>query len=462
MTVHALRQIGLVAVALVAMGQAAATRPAGGEVDVNAAVRPFVDVDTLLIAHADLGRVDLAQVQAFIEVTMQAPAQDGAELRQRLGMERIAAEGYLARLKGFGVRHAFLVMNQADAYPAMSGPAVLLKVDEGGDAGRLEEFLKTLTSPETVVRLGDVVAIASRPATLERLKGIAPAARPELTFSGRAPVEVVIAPTADQKRVVRELLPTLPAAVGGGSTEPLVGSLQNVRVELELPPQPRLTVTVSHGGAGAGAGEAWRALAARMKAAVMGSRELAQALETPPLAGHAEDARRLLEAVLTPQSGGEASGALIFRVNGEQFQSLVRLVLGPAVERARVQARRVASMQKIRQLLLGCIMYASEHGEQLPATLQEVERYLEVPLAEAIKNPNDPQGRPFVYRPLADGGGKLSRVKNSAGTPLIWEQTDAPDGFNVGFVDGHVEFMRREAAEKLIRETDPATTRPGQ
>src|SRR5581483_7844787 len=77
---------------------------------------------------------------------------------------------------------------------------------------------------------------------LKRLPSLRPAARPEaaeaLAAAGDTTAQFVFLPTADLRRVFAELVPTLPAAVGGGSSQPLTQGLRWVALGVDLPPQP--------------------------------------------------------------------------------------------------------------------------------------------------------------------------------------------------------------------------------
>lgn len=83
---------------------------------------------------------------------------------------------------------------------------------------------------------------------LNRLTGDKPKPRPELAAAfeaaGDAPLRVVCIPTNDDRRVVEELFPVLPDALGGGPSTVLSRGLQWVAVAVDLKPEPRIRLVV--------------------------------------------------------------------------------------------------------------------------------------------------------------------------------------------------------------------------
>jgi prepilin-type processing-associated H-X9-DG protein len=459
--------VAVVAMAGLLMGQgrgAAAGGVGGGDVDANGVVAPYVDGQTILVGHVDVGQLDTGAVEAFIGRMLEArpaPANDWA--RREMAAARLAVDGFLARFKQLGGRHVFVVMAHQDIYPGVSGPAFLFRIEAGGDANGMVEFFKALRgekrSPESIERLGEMVVVAQGAATVERLKQVKPVARPELRLSGGRgaegpPVELIGALSADQKRVIRELMPSLPSEMGGGNSEALVESLVQVRLRGYLPPEPRVELVLSHGNA---SGSGWRRVIAGAREKVLSSRELASELESGGLRARSGEIRKLISDVLTPAEGrGEMGETTTFTLSAEQIRGAAGMLMAEGLSNARTAANRTASMTVIRRLLIGCLTYAAEHGNQLPAKLEDAARYFDKPVGEMVKIPGDAAGRAYVYRPVA---GELSKVKNPSGVPIVWEPLGGSEGVNVGFMDGHVEYMPQAAAEAAIR--GGAGTQPG-
>jgi len=112
-----------------------------------------------------------------------------------------------------------------------------------------------------------------------------------------------------------------------------------------------------------------------------------------------------------------------------------RFVDGPNERTVKLE-KRVQSASNMKQILLSCIMYAQDNKDQWPDSLQELtQRRL---ARDTLINPRQPERENgYIY------------IKPS--TPIspqqvvLYEAHDSwGDGINVGFVDGHVEFIEKE------------------
>lgn len=109
-------------------------------------------------------------------------------------------------------------------------------------------------------------------------------------------------------------------------------------------------------------------------------------------------------------------------------------------ERSAALEQRVQSLSNMRKILLSCIMYAQDHQDQWPDNLQQLNVYGVTPAD--LANPKYTGAETgYVYakptKPLSP-----SQV-------VLYEKYDSwADGINVGFVDGHVEFIQDESSFK--------------
>jgi prepilin-type processing-associated H-X9-DG protein len=106
----------------------------------------------------------------------------------------------------------------------------------------------------------------------------------------------------------------------------------------------------------------------------------------------------------------------------------------------------------MRQLLLGIIMDANNHKGEFPRDLPSMIKNQEMSPSVLI-DPLDPQQKlGFIYvPPSADW---RSRGKDNV-VPILYEQF--PEGHNVGFSDGHVEwFATRQQVEEQFKQPAPA------
>ena len=118
-------------------------------------------------------------------------------------------------------------------------------------------------------------------------------------------------------------------------------------------------------------------------------------------------------------------------------------------ERTVTLTQRMQSAKNMKKILLNCIMYAQEHQDQWPDSLQDINVYGLA--AEDLMNPGHP-------------GQEIGYVYVRPGTPLspsqvvLYEKYDSwADGINVGFVDGHVEFVTEESVFKSRLGGSPTT-----
>ena len=89
-------------------------------------------------------------------------------------------------------------------------------------------------------RVGDLLVFAS-PMAHRNLQALQPAARPELATAFAAvegsTLQVLLVPSADTRRAIEEVLPTLPQEIGGAAGRVLTRGLTWGAVGVDLPPK---------------------------------------------------------------------------------------------------------------------------------------------------------------------------------------------------------------------------------
>ncbi len=148
--------------------------------------------------------------------------------------------------------------------------------------------------------------------------------------------------------------------------------------------------------------------------------------------------------------------------------ALAASVLLPSLNRARDAANRIKSASNIRQILLGSIMFANDNRNKFPDTFgQLIEgKYLIDPAV--FVNPQSgsavPHGVAADPKLAADWAnesadyvyvGKGLDARNAKPDRIVvYERpNDLDDGINIGFADGHVEFIRYEQLEQVFAES---------
>jgi hypothetical protein len=202
-----------------------------------AAVAPYVDEETAFVIHADLRGLDPERLAARVAAATGMEANSVARLFS--GVDHKA----LDRLLDAGVRDVFVVGAASDLNV---GPALVVPLGEAANAKAVEEEMgRHHGSAERVGR----TVLAGPPEVLERLKKLKPAKRPDAAEAFRAAgpgaVQLAVLPTPDARRVLEELLPTLPREVGGGPITTYTRGIRWLALGLQTDPQLHLNLTIT-------------------------------------------------------------------------------------------------------------------------------------------------------------------------------------------------------------------------
>jgi len=118
-------------------------------------------------------------------------------------------------------------------------------------------------------------------------------------------------------------------------------------------------------------------------------------------------------------------------------------MLLPAVAQARGRAHQALSQNHANQLAIACTMYALEHDEMLPDSLEQL-RESDVFDGPLPSSPFAPEGETSCGYELV-ARGKISAYDNPSTTVLLRDKYTAKDGARVvAYLDGHVEVVREE------------------
>jgi hypothetical protein len=307
-----------------------------------AAIAPFVDPQTVVVAHADLARIDLDGLVRQVAAAGELDAQEAEALRRELG-------SWLPDLTRAGGKELYAGFSLADL-AARPPFFVVVPLAAGADAAAVRRELgrgKALEALRFETR--DRAVVGGSAATLKRLGALRPGPRPELArafaAAGDTAAQVVLLPPADTGRVLDELLPTLPPELGGGSSRPLAHGLRWAALGVDLPPQAELRLVVQ--SSDADASRALDALLVRARDAL----------------GRLRDVRDLLPDF------DKVAGLLASRVEGDRVVVTVnaneaRVVLPGPVRRL---AGRRAGADNLRRLASAMHNYAEAHQGRFPA-----------------------------------------------------------------------------------------------
>jgi hypothetical protein len=218
------------------------------------AIAPFLDDATVAVVRVDLERVDPAALAKFVQSAASRPE----------ATERFAA--YLAtlrtQLRNLGATEVFAVYSLHDLVG--QSPYLLIPAGDAAAATRVAAWLfsgdpngptsETLDRPaagapspfEVSAPIGTMAVGGSRKAWMRIREGEGPARptlKPALAASADAAISLTVAPTADQRRVIAEMLPRLPDDVGALSGADVASGVQWLAVAID-PASQGLAVTI--------------------------------------------------------------------------------------------------------------------------------------------------------------------------------------------------------------------------
>ena len=306
---------------------------------VASGVAPYVEKETIVVAHVDLARVSFAPSMALLARFMPESA---AEL-SRGGEE---ATKPLDALRRSGAKELYFVASLSSRSIL---PEALLLVPGGAklDQEQLRlavAGLNFLPSPERWTREPRDGALVIPLSKFAQRAEIHPLARPELTealaAAGEAAVQIVLIPPASSRRVIEELLPQLPPQIGGGPSTPLTRGISWAAVAIDLSPHLSAHLTIKSQDA-----EAAAALRAKW-------------IEVLKLAGEQKEIKQALPewekaaTMLTPR----ISGGRLVLVLDEKDPALGGL-LTRSVRSARDAASRAQSINNLKQIGLAMLNY---------------------------------------------------------------------------------------------------------
>ena len=432
-------------------------------------IAPFVDEQTVLVAHLSLAekgrqpRADLDAVHALIvEIVRTAvPAEEDATFALRDVQEaKAAADRWLGNFRKAGATELYAVVSITDL-PAHPQPFMVVPVVEGADARAIAGLLcngsptGSTTRPAegqsgdlwTAEQLGPAIFCGAR-STLDRLRSAKPADRPELIKAFEAAsdtaAQILLLPTPDSRRVLEDLIPTLPPSLGGGQITAVTRGVMWAAIGINTQPQVSLRLVIQSENP-----QAAQALSkvcdAIFKAALADERLRREVTN--------------LEEIIGLLQPSVAEDRLVLTVDAEKAQASLTRAVAPLLSQTRERAQRVASLSNIKQIMMACLMYAADHKGQWPEDLESLAAAKLLP-ASVLVNPLRGPGKPgYIYvRPAP------SSDKTDPRAALVYEaHTTWGEGICVGYADGHAEFVTDQARlkEALSRaQTKPASAAP--
>jgi hypothetical protein len=255
---------------------------------------------------------------------------------EELAEMKAVAGGVISGLVAAGARDAYVVVSLAD----IPSPPLLVVVPLRPGAkerairgllysGRADGPTSRPDNPpgrghaKTQVRVVRNAVVRCDWPVLQRVKAMAPHARPELAkafaAAGDTAAQGLLLPTADNRRVIEEMMPELPKKIGGGPSTAVTRGLQWAALGVNGPPKPSLKLTIQS------------ADAASAKALVDVLDGIYKALAASKVVRRAADAFDKILAAIQPRAAGDR---VVIHIPPARLNALLD---GPVLDFLRVQ-----------------------------------------------------------------------------------------------------------------------------
>lgn len=351
--------------------------------DEHAAIAPYLTDDVAGVAVIELRRVD---IPAFVAEAIRFGAISETEA-PNAEQGAAAIQKTYSFLEKFGVRRAYAVLRTSDV--AEQGMTWIVEIDRGGNAAEAAKFLnerrqglnpRGTGSPRHPVRdflypgefvvIGETIVAAGSPKQIERVRelhakaasGGNASAMEALAGLGDADAGVAIVGDADSRRVIREMLPQLPAPFAAINGKLLADDVRWAGVGVKFPPKFRWSIVVD---------AATPEVAGVLEQAANNGMSLAkglllkQSIDGP--AAYRERANTLLPLLSLVKPRVEGTRLSIAFGDDEQQIEFMRDFLPAMTQKWRNEEYRNTRMNHFKQIGLGLLNHASAQKDVLPA-----------------------------------------------------------------------------------------------
>jgi hypothetical protein len=410
------------------------------------AIEPYLDPATLFVAHADMTRADIAPIAAKMKESIpklgspQEQAERLAEFDKAIDIGR----KWIADFTQAGGRDFFTVISMSGFPDSPIYAVVPLK--KGADSQAIIKLLNMNDSSKLGIHAevrGDAVIWGSQ-RMLDSVKTLKPQAQPDLAkafeAAGDSAVQILFVPSADTRKVLIELAPAPPPGPFEGAKDSITRGMLWMAIGVRTAPDLTMNLVVQSPDAASATTLADTLNKLIDTAKQMIKQELAHApAEIVRIIGDVDT----LAKGFTPAVAGDR---LTIHLDADQSLKLAAVVL-PAIAKARTQASTSVSMSNMKQILLGCIMYAEDHKGEFPPDFKALMKAQPVLAPQVFKNPQTPDkevGYVYLRPPKA---APFNQV-------VVYEAWDNPPArLAVGFADGHVEMMEPAQFEKALEQS---------
>lgn len=399
-------------------------------------LRPCIDDQTFAVAHLDVTKLDL---DAFVDqvssmVSKHAGPEIVKDVQEGLPKFRAEAGAELSNLHEAGVRDVFAVFSMYD-FPYFF---VAVPIPSGSDPARLHQYVQKMAEDfdvgDTETHVTDRLILVGLERTVTRLKTVSPTPSRALEESLQAcadrTVQIVVFPSHDQRRILAEMLPQIPAEPDKIQLTTLGEDLQWVALGLDGPPSISLDLTIQSASA-EGA-----------------DRVLTCIKSLYAWAGRYNEVRPLIPELdqilkrLTPRSQGKR---LLLQIDSAAADSLIVDFVAPSLRIARAKMRRHVCKTNLKGIGKALLIYANDYNDQFPPDLETLISKAEMP-ARGLVCPASESRESYIYR------GASITTSDTPWMITVYEKlSNHGDGRNVLFLDSHVEWVPEERFQELIK-----------
>ncbi len=410
-------------------------------------LRPCIDDQTFAVIHLDLAKLDLDAFvnQALGLVNGNVGPNAAKQIQADFKNFRTEAGARLNGLLEAGGKDIFVVFSMYD-FPYFF---VAVPVPSGSNSTKLRQQVQKMTEDFNVgdieIHVTNRLILAGLKRTVTRLKTVSPGRSQALAEGFQTcadkTAQVVIFPSSDQRRILVEMLPPVPAESGKIQWTALSGDLQWAALGLDGPPSISLSLTIQSASADG---------ADRMLTLVKGLYALAeQHNKAQPLISELD---QLLER-LTPRKQGRR---LLLQIDSAAADSLIDDIVAPSLAKVRTHVRRMTCETNMSGIGKAILIYSNDYNDELPPDLETLIHTAEM-TPRGLICPATGLRESYVYR----GAGLTTSAIPMMVTVYEKAGNHGEDGRNVLFLDSHVEWVTEERFQEFIKKDNEYRRKKG-
>lgn len=336
--------------------------------DSHAAIHPYLTDDVVAVAYVDVHAIDLPAMLDLGEKSGWVYPEDVEKLRG----QATQVQGLLDQLTGLGLERIYATFRMSDVQ--YTAPVFVIPVVKEADPEKLRKALRDLpgmpfqwtrTKHEFVLLGGlDEKQVAQVQLAAQRT-GPRQQVLQAIDNLGNGDAGLAIVGDTDSRRVVREMMPALPAPFQAIDGRFVADELAWGGISAKLPPSLHAALEIQ-----ADSKQSAELVQDHLTKAIgMGQMLIAQGAKDNPDQGFEKVAEAL--GKLRPRID---KNRVVFSLgeNPEEFASLVELIAQP-VKAARKAAYRKSRMNNMKEIMLAVHNHASARKESIPTDIMSDE-----------------------------------------------------------------------------------------